>query len=211
MKQGINLRLLDSSAVYIDDSVILGDNVTIYENNRLTGNTVIGDNCVLMPGNILTDCIIGADNTLTYTVADGCQTGKGCQIGPFARLRKGTVLGDDVRIGNFVEVKNSSVSSGTKAAHLSYIGDADLGKKCNVGCGAIFVNYDGRVKHRSRVGDECFVGSNVNVVAPVSIGDGAYICAGTTVTEDAESGDFVIGRARQINKSGRAAKYRRGE
>ena len=114
---------------------------------------------------------------------------------------------DNAKIGNFVEIKNATVGKGTKVSHLAYVGDADLGDNCNIGCGAIFVNYDGVNKHRTTVGDGCFIGSNCNIIAPVSIDSKSYICAGTTVTENIKTDDFVIGRVRQQVKENRAHKY----
>ncbi|MBR2322952.1 MAG: hypothetical protein IKA54_05110 [Clostridia bacterium] len=138
--------------------------------------------------------------------------GKNCTVGPFARLRPNAVIGDGAKIGNFVEVKNSSVGKGCKVSHLAYVGDADLGENCNIGCGAIFVNYDGVNKHRTTVGNGCFIGSNCNVIAPVKIDDGAYVCAGTTITSNLASGDFAIGRVKQVVKPNRADRYlKKGE
>jgi len=135
------------------------------------------------------------------------EIGKNVLVGPFARLRNGAVIQDNVKIGNFVEVKKSVVGEDSKASHLAYIGDAEIGKGCNIGCGAIFVNYDGKDKHKSTVGDNCFIGSNCNVIAPCDIEDDSYICAGTTVTKKVEKGDFVIGRVRQEHKKNYKHKY----
>ena len=128
-------------------------------------------------------------------------------MGPYATLRPASLVGDDVRIGSFVEVKNASVGDGCKIAHLAYVGDAELGSKVNVGCGVVFVNYDGRRKHRSYVGDGSFLGSNCNLVAPVRIGAGCFLAAGTTLTRDMADGDFCIGRSRESVRPKGAEKY----
>ena len=141
----------------------------------------------------------------------GARVGKNCTVGPFAHLRKGANVGDNCRVGDFVEIKNSVVGEGTKVSHLAYVGDADVGENCNIGCGVVFCNYDGKNKHRTRVGNNCFIGSNVNLIAPVEIADGAFVAAGTTVTEGAGKGDFVIGRVRQQIRAGGAKRYLGGE
>ena len=119
---------------------------------------------------------------------------------PFAHIRPNCIFGDNVKIGAFVEVKNSFIGNGTKVPHLSYVGDAEIGENVNIGCGVVFANYNGQIKQKSKIGNNVFVGCNVNIVAPVTIADDTYICAGTTVTNDTNVGDFVIGRVRQENK-----------
>ena len=206
-KHGKNLVLIDDRSIFIDESVVIGENVTIYENNRIMGNTVIGDNVVILPGCLIKDCVIGNGVEFNVSQAESSYIDEDCTIGPFARLRPNTKLGKKVKVGNFVEIKNSVLGDGCKVNHLAYVGDVDMGKDCNVGCGAIFVNYNGRTKNRSLVGDECFIGSNCNVIAPVSIESRSYICAGTTITEDVKTNDFVIGRVRQQVKENRAEQY----
>lgn len=206
-KHGKNLVLIDKKSIFIDKSVVVGDNVTIYENNRIMGNTVIGDNVVILPGCLIKDCTIGDGVEFNHSQAEDSVIGEKCSIGPFARLRPKTNLGKGVKIGNFVEIKNSVIDDGSKVSHLAYVGDVDMGKNCNIGCGAIFVNYNGRAKNRSFVGDECFIGSNCNVIAPVKIDTRSYVCAGTTVTSDVKTNDFVIGRVRQQVKENRAEQY----
>ena len=146
------------------------------------------------------DCFVGGGTTVRSTFADNARIGARCEIGPFACLRPGSVVGDGCRVGDFVEVKNSSLGDGVKAAHLAYIGDAAVGGGTNVGCGTVFANYDGREKHRTTVGRNCFLGCNVNLVAPLTLGDGVFVAAGTTVTDDADENSFVIGRSRQQTK-----------
>ncbi len=204
---GKNLVLKDKKSIFIDKTVKIGNNVTIYENNRIEGNTVIGDNTVLLPNNYIVDTEIGNDCKINYSQLEKSVVGDGCIIGPFARLRPNSTLKKGVHIGDFVEIKNAVLDDGTKANHLAYVGDADIGKNCNIGCGAIFVNYNGRIKQRTFVGDNCFIGSNCNIIAPVKIESDSYICAGTTITEDVETDDFVIGRVKQVVKKGRAHNY----
>lgn len=208
---GKNLVLKDKKSIFIDKTVKIGNGVTIYENTRIEGNSVIKDGAVLMPNCYVKDSVIGENTTVFSSVIEESKTGKGCKIGPYSHLRPNSVLGDDVHIGNFVEIKNSNVGDGTKANHLAYVGDADVGKKCNIGCGAIFVNYNGKIKQRTVVKDNCFIGSNCNVIAPCTIEKNSYVCAGTTVTKDVNEGDFVIGRVRQEVKQNLAKKYLKEE
>ncbi len=193
-KSGKNLTLKDSKSIFIGENVKIGNDVTIYENNRIEGDTIIGDGVTIYPFNHIVDSKIGSN----------------AKIGPFARLRPNTIIENDVKIGNFVEVKNSKVGENSKVSHLAYVGDCEIGKNCNIGCGVIFVNYNGKTKNKTYVGNNCFIGSNCNVIAPVNIEDNSYICAGTTITDKVESGDFVIGRVRQENKKGRAKNYLKG-
>ena len=206
-KKGKNLKLMDEKSVFIGDGVVIGENVTIYENNRIDGKTVIGDNCVLLPNNYVVDAVLGKNVTLHCSVVESAEVGDGTAVGPYARLRPKAKIGANAKIGNFVEIKNAVVGDGTKVSHLAYVGDCEIGKGCNVGCGVIFVNYDGKTKSRSVVGDNCFIGSNCNVIAPVTIAKNSYVCAGTTVTADVAEGGFVIGRVRQEIKDGRAKDF----
>ena len=207
IKHGKNFIVKSKRSVFIDKSVVIGDNVTVYENNRLEGDTVIGDGVTLYPDNRITDAVIMAGTTVERSIIENATVGGNNKIGPYSRLRPGACTGENVSVGNFVEIKNAFVGNGSKAGHLAYIGDADIGQNCNIGCGAIFVNYNGKIKQRSKVGDNCFIGSNCNIVAPVKIDDFSYICAGTTVTDDVPSEAFVIGRVRQETKEKRAGKY----
>lgn len=136
-----------------------------------------------------------------------CFIGEGSRLGPYAYLRKGSRVGKNCRVGDFTEMKNASLGDGSKMAHLAYLGDASVGRNCNIGCGAVFVNYDGREKHRTVVGDGCFIGSNCNLVAPVMLGDGAYIACGSTLTKNLNDSDFCIARARETVKPGRGREY----
>lgn len=206
-EHGKNLVIKDKRSVFIDKSVKIGNNVTIYENNRIEGDTVIADGVTIYPNCFIKNTKIGEGATVNYSQTEDAVIGKSTSVGPFARLRPKAVLSDDVKIGNFVEVKNANIGKGSKVSHLAYVGDADIGSDCNIGCGAIFVNYNGRSKGRTTVGDECFIGSNCNIIAPVTIESRSYICAGTTITSDVKTDDFVIGRVRQEVKENRAHKY----
>lgn len=197
------MKLIDEKTTYISPEAVIADSAVIYPNNTIMGETVIGENTVIMPNCIIDGCRIGNNVKITATVMEGATVADGTTVGPFAYLRKGADIGKECRVGDFVEVKNAKVGDGTKVAHLTYVGDCELGKKCNIGCGVVFVNYDGKKKHRTTVGDHCFIGSNCNVVAPVEIEDGSYIAAGTTVTESTPKDSLVVGRARQVIKEGR--------
>ena len=209
--RGKNLIIKDKKSVFIDKTVKIGDNVIIYENNRIEGNTEINDGAVILPNCYIKNCKIGKGTTVNCSQAEDAVVGENVSVGPFARLRPKAQIGDNVKIGNFVEIKNALIGDGTKVSHLAYVGDAMVGKNCNIGCGAIFVNYNGKTKSRTIVGDNCFIGSNCNLIAPVNIASDSYICAGTTITDDVNTDDFVIGRVRQQVKEGRAHKYLKGK
>lgn len=200
-------RIIKSDSVFIADSVTFGKNVIIYPNNILEGHTQIGDNTILKPNNYIKDSKIDNDCTIDNSHIIESQIGNNCTIGPFARLRPKSIIGNHCKIGNFVEIKNSTLGDFCKASHLAYIGDAIIGKECNIGCGAIFVNYNGKEKFKSIIGDNCFIGSNANIIAPINIANNSYICAGTTVTLDTRPFDFVIGRSRETIKHNYAQKY----
>ena len=192
---------------FIEESVSVAEDVKIYPNVYLLGSTVIGKGTVIYPNTTIENSFIGENCVIKSSFIEDSVVKDNVKIGPFAHLRPNSVVEKDCLIGNFVEVKNSTIGEGTHAAHLAYIGDSDVGKNCNIGCGAIFVNYNGTEKNRTIVEDNCFIGSNCNVVAPVHIREGSYICAGTTLTIDTEKDDFVIGRCRETVKSNRAHQY----
>lgn len=198
--------ILDEKTTYVSPDAKIAEDVIIYPNNHIIGNTVIGKGCKIMPNCILTDSVIGAGCTVTASVMEEARVGDTTTVGPYAYLRKGASVGSHCRIGDFVEIKNSTVGDYTKASHLAYIGDATVGARCNIGCGVIFVNYDGKTKHKTTVEDDCFIGSNCNIIAPVTLREGSYIAAGTTITEETPSDSFVIGRSRQIIKGARKDK-----
>ena len=209
-KCGKNVKI-SKCCVFIEKSVILQDDVIIKDNVKIFGKSVVCKGAVIGPSTEIRDCTIGEKAEISYSVLEGAEIGKNNHIGPFSRVRPKTKTEDNVKIGNFVEVKNSLIKEGVKASHLAYIGDAVIGKNVNVGCGAIFVNYNGKIKQKSIVDDDAFIGSNCNIIAPVKIGKGAYISAGTTITKDVEDGAFVIGRVKEEHKAGGAAKYLKKE
>ena len=190
---------------YIKDSKI-GKNIAIFMGNYIENTNILGD-CNIYPNNFIKDSNISYDCDIKSSNIEGSFIDQGAIIGPYARLRSGSVVREDCLVGAFVEMKNATLGAGSKASHLAYMGACTIGKNCNIGCGAIFVNYNGREKNKSVVGDNCFIGSNCNIIAPVKIESGSYICAGTTVTENIEKDDFVIGRNRQMVKKNRAHDY----
>lgn len=204
-------KFINKKSCFIGDQVKIGKNVTIYENNHIEGKTTIGDNCTLMPGNFICDSIIEMGCTVFSSVIESSHVKSCCKIGPFAHLRPCCVIGNGCKIGNFVEIKNSRIGCANKISHLAYVGDVDMGDNCNVGCGVIFANYNGKEKNRTIVGDQVFIGSNSNIIAPLKIESNSFIAAGTTVTKDVGQWDFVIGRAREEIKKERAKKYLKKE
>ena len=205
MKNGV--QIIDPQNTYIDADVEIEKGVILHPGTILSGKCCIGKEAVIGPYTQMSDSRVGDRTVVRHSVLESAKIGADCQVGPFAYLRAGTVAGDKCRIGNFVEIKNSIIGDGSKAAHLTYIGDADVGEKVNFGCGVVTVNYDGVNKHRTNVGDGAFVGSNVNLVAPVSVGDGAYVAAGSTIIKDVPADALAISRVReQTIKEGWASK-----
>ncbi|WP_028609567.1 bifunctional UDP-N-acetylglucosamine diphosphorylase/glucosamine-1-phosphate N-acetyltransferase GlmU [Paenibacillus harenae] len=202
------VTLIDAASTYIEAGVRIGSDTVIYPGTILRGSTVIGEDCVIGPQADITDSTIGSGVAVKYSVIAESVIGDTSMVGPYANLRPGSKLGVGCKIGDFVELKNASLDDGSKVSHLSYVGDAKVGKDVNIGCGAITVNYDGYNKFVTEIGDHAFIGSNVNLIAPVKIGEGAYVVAGSTVTHDVPAGDLAIARERQVNKSGYAEKIR---
>ncbi|WP_397379373.1 bifunctional UDP-N-acetylglucosamine diphosphorylase/glucosamine-1-phosphate N-acetyltransferase GlmU [Paenibacillus sp. YYML68] len=202
------VTIIDPASTYIEADVQIGADTVIYPGTVLRGETVIGEDCVLGPQTDIADSRLDAGVTVKQSVLQEAVAGKGSTIGPFAYLRPGAELGQKVKIGDFVEIKNAKLGDETKVSHLSYVGDAVIGRNVNVGCGAITVNYDGFNKQVTIVEDDAFVGSNVNLIAPVVVGKGAYVVAGSTITHNIEAGDLAIARERQVNKAGYADKLR---
>lgn len=206
MEQGVTL--IDPANTYIDRGVRIGQDTVVYPGNYLEGETVIGEGCLLQVNNHITDSQVGDGASLQSSTLIGASVGAGTTVGPNAYLRPKAQVGAGCRIGDFVEIKNATIGNGTKVSHLTYVGDADLGEGINLGCGVVFVNYDGKNKARSRVGDRAFIGCNVNLVAPVHIGEGAYLAAGSTVTRDVPAGALCIARSRESVKEGWVAQRR---
>jgi bifunctional UDP-N-acetylglucosamine pyrophosphorylase/glucosamine-1-phosphate N-acetyltransferase len=198
-----------ASSVCIDDAVVLGNDVRVGSGVHLRGNTRVEDGSVVDVGCVLENALVGPGaKLLPYTVVSDSEIGAGCQIGPFSHLRPGSVLEADVKIGNFVETKATRLRRGAKANHLSYLGDGDVGENTNIGAGTIFCNYDGYSKHKTTIGRDVFIGSDSQLIAPVNIGDGAYVATASSVTEDVPAGALAIGRVRQSNKAGYAQPLR---
>ena len=189
----------DADETYVEQDVEVGQDTILYPGTILQGKTVIGKDCIIGPDTQLTDVTVGEGTHLNRVYAHECTIGNFDEIGPFVHLRPNTVLHDHIKIGNFVEVKNSTVDDGTKLPHLIYCGDSDLGRNVNFGCGTVTVNFDGKTKHRCRVDDHAFIGCNTNLVAPVHIGERAFTAAGSTITKDVPAKALSVARARQTN------------
>jgi bifunctional UDP-N-acetylglucosamine pyrophosphorylase/glucosamine-1-phosphate N-acetyltransferase len=208
MENGVDIT--DPERVYISSEAEIENDVTLYPNTYIDGKSVVRAKTVLFPGVRVSDseiargCII-KDNSLI----EGSFVGEGSVVGPMAHLRPGTRLNGKNSIGNFVELKKTSMGTGSKANHLTYLGDAKIGDGTNIGCGAITCNYDGFNKHETIIGDNVFIGSDVQFVAPVKIGDGALIGAGSTITNDVEENTLSLSRSPQKNLKGKAAEYRK--
>lgn len=200
-------KIIDKKSVRIDPSSKIGKGVVFHENVIVEGNCVIEDGVEIFGNTFIRSSTIGKNSKIVSSFIEESVIGQENSIGPFTRLRPHSKTGKRVKLGNFVEVKNSSLGDMTKAAHLAYIGDADVGESVNIGCGVIFVNYNGKTKNRIKVGDGAFIGSNCNLIAPLEIAKDSYICAGTTVTENTQPEDFVIGRMKPTVKEKRAKKY----
>ncbi|MBE3597136.1 MAG: bifunctional UDP-N-acetylglucosamine diphosphorylase/glucosamine-1-phosphate N-acetyltransferase GlmU [Hydrogenibacillus sp.] len=198
MRQGVTIE--DPASTWIGPDVMIERDTVVRAGSRLFGETRIGRGCEIGPQADLADAIVGDGVHVWYAVARGVRIDDGATVGPFAHLRPGAAIGRGVRIGNFVEVKNSTIGEKAKVPHLSYVGDAIVGREVNVGCGTITVNYDGVKKHATIIGDGAFIGCNTNLVAPVTVGDGAYVAAGSTITDDVPGGALAVARARQVNK-----------
>lgn len=197
MWQGVTI--IDPEHTYVDKTVKIGQDTILYPGVILEGQTVIGENCRIGPDTRIVDSRVGDDCVINNSVLLESKIGCSCLIGPYSYLRPGTELADQVKVGDFVEVKKSLVGRGSKIPHLSYVGDSILGEKVNIGAGTITCNYDGEKKHQTIIGDQVFVGSNTNLVAPIEVGSGAYIGAGSTVTKDIPAGALAIARGRQRN------------
>jgi len=187
----LNVKIIDPNSTYIAPSAEIGRNTIIYPNNFILENTIIGENNVIFENNHIENTVIGNDNKITNSYIVGSKIGNFNTIGPYSRLREAQIL-NNTKIGNFVEIKKSIIGDGVKASHLAYIGDAEIGEDCNIGCGVIFCNYNGKEKFKTYIGKNCFIGSNTNIIAPVIIGDNTYIAAGCTVYKNIESDKFVI-------------------
>ncbi|MDR5588116.1 MULTISPECIES: bifunctional UDP-N-acetylglucosamine diphosphorylase/glucosamine-1-phosphate N-acetyltransferase GlmU [Clostridium] len=213
LKDRINLKhmengvtLIDPKTTYIGIDVEIGKDTIIYPNNIFEGNTIIGERCIIYQNSRIKDSIIKNEVDIQSSVILDSSIGNNTTVGPFAYIRPESKIGEKARIGDFVEIKKSTIGDGTKVSHLTYIGDAEVGKECNFGCGTVVVNYDGKKKYKTIIGDHSFIGCNTNLVSPVEVGDNTYIAAGSTITSEVQEGDLAVARAKQRNIKGWVAK-----
>lgn len=215
LRERINMRhlkngvmLMSPQTTFIAPDAVIGSGTTVLPGCMINSGTVIGENCRIGPNCVLDNARVGSGTSLNNVQMQDSSVGENTVIGPYCWIRPGCHIGSGVRVGDFVEFKEADIGDGTKIAHLTYIGDAELGQRVNVGCGVVFANYDGKKKYRSTVGDDSFLGCNVNLVSPVHIGKDVYIATGSTITEDVEDGAMAIGRVRQTVKPGWVEKRR---
>ena len=206
MKNGVTV--IDPSSTYVHAEVAIGCDTVLCPGTSLEGRTVIGEDCVIGPNARLVDVKAGSGVTVQAALVMESRLGDDASVGPYAYIRPGSDIGAGAKIGNFVEIKNSVVGEGTKVSHLSYIGDSEIGSRVNIGCGVVTVNYDGYQKNRTVVGDDSFVGSSVNLIAPIQVGSEAYIATGSTITDEVPDGAFAIARERQTTKPEYATRLR---
>ena len=204
------VTIVDPTTTWIDAGVKIESDVTIYPATAISGETTIASGSVIGPRTTLVNCQVASNATVIESFATDSKIGSSAKVGPYSYLRTGTVLADDAKIGAYVETKNSTIGKGSKVPHLSYVGDAQIGEGTNIGAATIFVNYDGENKHQTKVGNQVRIGSDTMLVAPVSIGDGAYTAAGSVINEDVPAGAIGIGRARQTNILGWVLRKRKG-
>jgi len=194
------VTLIDPNTTYIDVDVKIASDTIIYPGNVIQGNTIIGEKCVLYPNSRISNSIIEREVNIQSSVILNCKIGEKTTVGPFAYIRPESVIGKSARIGDFVEIKKSVIGNNTKVSHLTYIGDAEIGENCNFGCGTVVVNYDGKSKTKTIVGNNAFIGCNTNLISPVKVHDNTYIAAGSTITDEVPEGALAIARAKQVNK-----------
>ncbi|MBL4930642.1 bifunctional UDP-N-acetylglucosamine diphosphorylase/glucosamine-1-phosphate N-acetyltransferase GlmU [Clostridium paridis] len=209
MKERINnkhlengVTIIDPRSTYIGIDVTIGQDTIIYPGNVIEGNTEIGTDCMLYPNSRISNSKIGDNVEIQSSVILDSKVGGNTTVGPFAYIRPESVIGEKVRIGDFVEIKKSTIGNNTKVSHLTYIGDAEVGESCNFGCGTVVVNYDGKNKHKTKIGNNSFIGCNTNLVSPVEVKDNTYIAAGSTITKEVPEGSLAIARAKQTNIEG---------
>ncbi len=208
MREGVTI--IDPTTTWIDATAKLSPDVTVHPGSAILGLTTVATGAVIGPRTTLTDCVVKEGAAILESIATDSVIGEAAIVGPYTYLRSGTVLGDSAKAGAFVEMKNSTLGIGSKVPHLSYVGDATIGEGSNIGAATIFVNYDGVEKHHTTVGDHVRIGSDTMLVAPVSIGDGAYTAAGSVITEDVPAGAIGVGRAKQRNVLGWVMRKRAG-
>ena len=207
VRQGV--RVIDPDTVYVGPRVQVGTGTVLLPGTILRGETTIGAGCEIGPNTMIRDCTVGDRVTVNSSQLNESVVESDTTVGPFAYVRPNCHVGSHVKVGDFVELNNSSIGNETKISHLTYVGDSDVGRHVNFGCGTVTVNYDGHTKFRTTIGDEAFIGCNTNLVAPVRVGDGAYTAAGSTITDDVPADSLAIARSVQVNKKQWAAKRRK--
>jgi len=207
--QDNGVTIINPSATTIERDVQIGRDTIIHPGSVLKGHTIIGEECSIGPSADITDTKIGNQVSIKHSTLITSTVDDFTKVGPYAYLRPNSQIGKDVKIGDFVEVKNSRIGDGAKISHLTYVGDGVIGKRSNIGCGVVFVNYDGHKKHLTEVGEDAFVGCNVNLIAPVKVGNRAYVAAGSTINQDVPDDQMAIARERQTNKTGWSSKYQK--
>ncbi|SNX53928.1 bifunctional UDP-N-acetylglucosamine diphosphorylase/glucosamine-1-phosphate N-acetyltransferase GlmU [Thermoanaerobacterium sp. RBIITD] len=200
MLEGVTI--IDPDNTYIGPDVNIGIDTIIYPGTIIEGNSTIGKDCEIGPNSRIIDSEIGNGCKIIFSMITESKLCNNIKLGPFAQIRPDSVIHDNAKLGNFIEIKKSIIGEGTKVPHLTYIGDAEVGKRVNMGCGSIVVNYDGKRKHKTTIGDDVFVGCNVNLVSPVKVNNNAFIAAGSTITDEVPDGALAIARCRQTNKEG---------
>ena len=195
-----NIKLELPNTILIEDSVVIGDNVEIKANTIIRGNSIIGNNVILGPNTEIIDSIIKDYSTIKHSLVINSKIGRNVTIGPFSHIRDNVNINDFVRIGNYVELKNSEIDENTKISHLSYVGDSEIGRNVNIGAGVITCNYAGKKKNKTVIKDNVFIGSNSSLIAPLIINENSKIAAGATITKDVEKNTLAIARAYQLNK-----------
>lgn len=203
------VEIWDFDNCYVGPFAEVAAGATLMPGTILKGNTTVAAGAVIGPNSLLDNAQVGEGSTVNASQIYDSTIGQHTNVGPFAYVRPGCTVGDDIKVGDFVELKNSTIGNGTKISHLTYVGDTDLGQRINLGCGTVTVNYDGKSKYRCTVEDDCFIGCNTNMVAPVTIGKGSYVAAGSTITDNVPEGSLAIARERQTNKPGWADQRRK--
>ncbi len=204
MENGVTL--IDPTSTYIGDDVEIGKDTIIYPGNVIEGNTKIGEGVMIYPNSRISNSIIDNNVEIQSSVIIDSKIGERTTVGPFAYIRPESIIGNAARIGDFVEIKKSTIGNNTKVSHLTYIGDAKVGEHCNFGCGTVVVNYDGKKKNTTIIGNNSFIGCNTNLVSPVTVEDNTYIAAGSTIVNDVKEGELAVARAKQRNIEGWVAK-----
>ncbi|WP_026908533.1 bifunctional UDP-N-acetylglucosamine diphosphorylase/glucosamine-1-phosphate N-acetyltransferase GlmU [Paucisalibacillus globulus] len=206
MRNGVSI--IDPENTYIHPDVVIESDVVIHPGTIISGKSIIHENAIIGPNSEISNCVVGAESVIKQSVATDSKIGERVNVGPFAHIRPDANIGDEAKVGNFVEIKKAELGKGSKVSHLSYIGDAKVGNNVNIGCGTITVNYDGKNKYLTTIEDDSFIGCNSNLIAPVTIGKGSYVAAGSTITKDVPEDALSVARARQTNKDGYASRLK---